>query len=106
VNSDQAPDCWSALADGNRRAIVSRLADGPLPVVQIAAELPITRSGVSQHLQILKHAGLVSEHASGTRRIYRLNSSTLATLRDQLDSLWRRSIRGDPNAASQEAESG
>jgi DNA-binding transcriptional ArsR family regulator len=83
---------------------VSRLADGPLPVGQLAAELPITRSGVSQHLQILKHAGLVSEHASGTRRIYRLNSSALATLRDQLDILWRRSIKGDPDAATQEAE--
>ena len=99
-------DCWNALGDGNRWAIVSRLADGPLPVVQIAAELPITRSGVSQHLLILKHAGLVSEQASGTRRIYRLNFSAFAALRDQLDVLWRCSTRGDPDGATQEAEGG
>ncbi len=59
------PDGWSALADDTRRAIVSRLADGPLAVGRLADGLPVTRSAVSQHLKILKDAGLVSERAAG-----------------------------------------
>ena len=66
-------DGWSVLADGTRRAIVSRLAEGPMAVGRLAAGLPVSRSAVSQHLKILKHAGLVSERAAGPRRIYRLN---------------------------------
>ncbi len=66
------------LADGTRRAIVSRLADGPQAVGQLAAELPVSRSAVSQHLKVLKDAGLVSERAVGTRRVYRLNAAAVA----------------------------
>jgi DNA-binding transcriptional ArsR family regulator len=73
VNSDRESEGWGALADGTRRAIVTRLADRPMAVGELAAELPITRSAVSQHLKILKDAGLVSERSAGTRRIYRLN---------------------------------
>jgi DNA-binding transcriptional ArsR family regulator len=73
VNTDRASEGWGALADGTRRAIVTRLADRPMAVGELAAELPITRSAVSQHLKILKDAGLVSERSAGTRRIYRLN---------------------------------
>jgi DNA-binding transcriptional ArsR family regulator len=86
------PDGWSALADDTRRAIVSRLAEGPLAVGRLAAGLPVTRSAVSQHLKILKDAGLVGEHAAGTQRIYRLNPAALAALRDQLDAFWRRAL--------------
>ncbi len=86
------PDGWSALADDTRRAIVSRLADGPLAVGRLADGLPVTRSAVSQHLKILKEAGLVSERAAGTRRIYRLNPVAVAALRDQLDVFWRRAL--------------
>ena len=71
-----------ALADGTRRAIVSRLADGPQAVGQLAAGLPVSRSAVSQHLKVLKDAGLVSERAAGTRRVYRLNPAAVAALRD------------------------
>jgi DNA-binding transcriptional ArsR family regulator len=92
VDSNRAPDGWSALADDTRRAIVSRLAEGPLAVGRLAAELPVTRSAVSQHLKILKDAGLVSEQAAGTRRIYRLNPTAVAALRDQLDVFWRRAL--------------
>lgn len=63
-----------------------------MPVGRLAAELPVTRSAVSQHLKILKDAGLVSEHASGTRRIYRLNPAAVAALRDQLDTYWNRAL--------------
>jgi DNA-binding transcriptional ArsR family regulator len=92
VDSNRAVDGWSALADDTRRAIVSRLAEGPLAVGRLAAGLPVTRSAVSQHLKILKDAGLVSEQAVGTRRIYRLNPTAVAALRDQLDVFWRRAL--------------
>ena len=69
----ECADRWGALGDGTRLAIVSRLADGPMPVGQLAAGLPVSRSAVSQHLKILKDAGLVEDVAEGTRRIYRLN---------------------------------
>jgi len=94
VDTDRAEDGWDALADATRRTIVARLAEGPLPVGELAAHLPVTRSAVSQHLKVLKDAGLVSERAAGTRRIYRLNPVAVAALRDQLDTYWRRAIDG------------
>jgi DNA-binding transcriptional ArsR family regulator len=94
VDPDAVGDGWSALADGTRRAIVACLAEGPQPVGQLAAGLPVTRSAVSQHLKVLKDAGLVSERAEGTRRIYRLNPAAVAALRDQLDTYWRRALAG------------
>jgi DNA-binding transcriptional ArsR family regulator len=103
VDSNRVVDGWSALADDTRHAIVSRLAEGPLPVGKIAAGLPVSRSAVSQHLKILKQAGLVSEQASGTRRIYRLNPVAVAALRDQLDAFWRRSLESYADIAEQAA---
>jgi DNA-binding transcriptional ArsR family regulator len=94
VDSNRGVDGWSALADGTRRAIVAHLAEGPRAVGQIAARLPVTRSAVSQHLKVLKDAGLVSERAEGTRRIYRLNPAAVAALRDQLDTYWQRALGG------------
>jgi DNA-binding transcriptional ArsR family regulator len=104
VNANQAADGWSALADGTRRAIVSRLAEGPQAVGQLAAELPVTRSAVSQHLKVLKDAGLVSERAVGTRRIYRLNPTAVAALRDQLDTFWHRALASYVDVAEQATE--
>jgi DNA-binding transcriptional ArsR family regulator len=94
VDADRVGDGWSALADGTRRAIVASLAEGPQAVGQLAAALPVTRSAVSQHLKVLKDAGLVSEQAEGTRRIYRLNPVAVAALRDQLDTYWQRALSG------------
>jgi DNA-binding transcriptional ArsR family regulator len=94
VDPDRAVDGWSALADGTRRAIVACLAEGPQAVGELAAGLPVTRSAVSQHLKVLKDAGLVSERAEGTRRIYRLNPAAVAALRDQLDTYWQRALAG------------
>lgn len=94
MEADRDRDGWGALADGTRRTIVARLADHPMAVGELAAELPITRSAVSQHLKILKDAGLVSERAAGTRRIYRLNPAAVAALRDQLDTFWQRALAG------------
>ena len=89
------------LADGTRRAIVSRLAEGPHAVGQLAAELPVSRSAVSQHLKVLKDAGLVSERAAGTRRVYRLNPTAVAALRDQLDTFWQRALASYVDVAEQ-----
>ncbi len=104
MDSNRVADGWSALADDTRRAIVSRLAEGPLPVGRLAAGLPVTRSAVSQHLKILKDAGLVSERAVGTRRIYRLNPTAVAALRDQLDTFWRRALESYADVAGQPTE--
>ena len=71
---------------------MASLADGPQAVGELAAGLPVSRSAVSQHLKILKDAGLVDDVAVGTRRIYRLNPVALAALRDQLDTYWRRAL--------------
>ena len=96
-------DGWSALADGTRRAIVSRLAEGPQAVGQLAAK-PGRRPAVSQHLKILKDAGLVSERAVGTRRVYRLNPTAVAALRDQLDTFWQRALASYADVAEQATE--
>jgi DNA-binding transcriptional ArsR family regulator len=95
---------WGALADGTRLAIVSRLAEGPAAVGKLAAGLPVSRSAVSQHLKIMKDAGLVEDVAEGTRRIYRLNPVALAALRDQLDTYWQRALAGYAKAAEAPAE--
>ena len=94
MNANQDADRWGALADGTRRAIIAGLADGPRAVGELAAGLPVSRSAVSQHLKILKDAGLVDDVAEGTRRIYRLNPVAVAALRDQLDAYWRRALTG------------
>ncbi len=101
MDPDRAGDGWGALADGTRRAIVSRLADGAQPVGQLAAELPVSRSAVSQHLKVLRDAGLVSERAAGTRRLYRLNPAAVAALRDQLDTFWQRALASYADVAEQ-----
>jgi DNA-binding transcriptional ArsR family regulator len=83
---------WGALGDRTRRAIVECLAERPRAVGELADELPVSRPAVSQHLKVLKAAGLVTETAAGTRRIYRLNPSGVAALRDQLDTFWDRAL--------------
>ena len=70
------------------------MAEAPQAVGALADTLPVSRPAVSQHLKVLKDAGLVSEHAEGTRRIYRLNEAGLAALRDQLDTFWDRTLAG------------
>ena len=81
-----------ALGDPTRLAILERLADRPLAVVDLARELPVSRPAVSQHLRVLKDAGLVVDHAMGNRRIYRADPDGLALLRDQLERFWSRAL--------------
>ena len=83
-----------ALADGTRRAIVMRLAEGELAVGELAAVLPVSQPAVSQHLKVLKDLGLVSDRAEGTKRIYRLNEAGVIALRDQLDMFWKQTMSG------------
>lgn len=83
---------WAALGDPTRHAIVAALAERPQAVGELAAGLPVSRPAVSQALKILKAAGLVAERADGTRRIYRLNQTAVAALRDQLDAFWNRAL--------------
>ena len=104
MDANQDAGRWGALADGTRLAIVARLADGPLAVGKLAAGLPVSRSAVSQHLKILKDAGLVEDVAAGTRRIYRLNPVALAALRDQLDTYWQRALAGYARTVQATAE--
>ena len=104
MNSNRDADRWGALADRTRLAIVTRLAEKPQAVGQLAAGLPVSRSAVSQHLRILKDAGLVEDMAAGTRRIYRLNPVALAALRDQLDTYWRQALAGYTDVAQTPAE--
>ncbi|MEU4478948.1 metalloregulator ArsR/SmtB family transcription factor [Micromonospora sp. NPDC023966] len=85
-------DGWDALGDPTRRAIVECLAERPRAVGELADELPISRPAVSQHLKVLKDAGLVTDQAAGTRRVYRLNPVAVAALRDQLDTFWHRAL--------------
>ena len=77
-----------ALADPTRRAVFERLRSGPSPVGELAAGLPVTRPAVSQHLKVLKDAGLVREHRAGTRRIYSVELEGLGELRRYLDTFW------------------
>jgi DNA-binding transcriptional ArsR family regulator len=79
---------WSALGDRTRRAIFERLADSPCAVVELARDLPVSRPAVSQHLKVLKDAGLVVDQAAGNRRIYRIHPDGLAELRADLDRFW------------------
>ena len=92
MSANRDDDGWAALGDPTRRAIVASLADGPRAVGELAAELPVSRPAVSQALKVLKDAGLVTERAAGTRRIYRLNPTAVAALRDQLDTFWSRAL--------------
>ncbi len=82
----------TALGDPTRRAIFERVARRPAAVGELAAEFPVSRPAVSQHLKVLKEAGLVRDHADGTRRIYELDGEGLAALRDYFEKFWTRSL--------------
>jgi len=84
----EATDPWAALSDGTRRAIFKRLAAGPMAVGELALGLPVSRPAVSQHLKVLKCAGLVADRAVGTRRVYQLKPEGIEALRAELDLFW------------------
>lgn len=92
TNQKRAIDALSALGDPTRRAIFERLALKPLPVGQLSDGLPVTRSAVSQHLKILKEAGLVKDISEGTRRIYQLDPRGIGAMREWLERFWTEAL--------------
>jgi DNA-binding transcriptional ArsR family regulator len=92
VNGDAADDALRALAEPRRRAILQLVAHAELSAGEIAAAFDVTRPAVSQHLTVLKNAGLLVERRDGTRRMYRAQPSGLQALRDMLDELWTSSL--------------
>jgi DNA-binding transcriptional ArsR family regulator len=81
-------DPFDALGDPNRRAIVEQLRGGDRSVQELADALPISRPAVSRHLRLLKQAGLVTDRADGTRRLYRLHDDGIAAVREYLEAVW------------------
>ena len=81
-------DALDALGDPTRRRVFERLRRGPLSVTELAEKLPVSRPAVSQHLRVLKQAGLVTERRDGTRRLYRIDPDGLGGLRDYFDDFW------------------
>jgi DNA-binding transcriptional ArsR family regulator len=92
----------AALADPTRRTIFERLRGGPRPVVEIARGLPVSRPAVSQHLRVLKNAGLVRERREGTRNYYSVDGDALAELREYFENFWDEALA----AFKEQAEKG
>jgi DNA-binding transcriptional ArsR family regulator len=97
-------DGVSALGDPTRRAVFELLADGPRPVGDLARQLPVTRPAVSQHLKVLKDAGLVTDRQVGTRRLYQLNPSGVGALRAYFDGFWNRALAAFKDVVEQRNE--
>ncbi|RAK59540.1 transcriptional regulator [Phenylobacterium hankyongense] len=85
-------NAFAALADPTRRAVFERLAQGPRAVGDLAQDLPVSRPAVSQHLKVLKEAGLVSDRAEGARRVYQIDPQGLGQLRAWLDRFWDQAL--------------
>jgi DNA-binding transcriptional ArsR family regulator len=101
ANADAA---LNALADPTRREIFERLAAGPLPVGAIARGLPVSRPAVSQHLKVLKSAGLVLDRAEGTRRVYQIDPAGLGAIRAWLDGFWTDALENFRSEVEKEVE--
>jgi DNA-binding transcriptional ArsR family regulator len=95
---------WTALGDPTRRKIFERLSERPQAVGELAKELPVSRPAVSQHLKVLKDAGLVIDRREGNRRIYQLNPEGVGALRAYLDQFWNRALVAFKAAAERPAK--
>lgn len=91
----------AALADPTRRAVFESLRGGPKPVVEIARGLPVSRPAVSQHLRVLRQAGLVSERREGTRHFYSVDGEGLTELREYFEEFWQEALNAFKAAAAQ-----
>ena len=96
----------AALADPTRRAIIDRLRTGPCPVTTIAADLPVSRPAVSQHLRVMTDAGLLKVEAQGTRRLYRISPEGVDALRAYLDTLWSDALQAFEEAGTDAGRKG
>ena len=95
-----------ALGDPTRRAVLELLRDGECPVGQLASALPVSRPAVSQHLRVLREAGLVTERREGTRRLYRVDPAGLAALRTYLERYWSDVLAAFKDAADRADDRG
>jgi DNA-binding transcriptional ArsR family regulator len=96
-------DLLGAFSDPTRQAVLNLLRQRPSTVGELATQLPVSRPAVSQHLQVLKSAGLVEEERRGTRHYLRLNPESLAELRAHIDSMWRDALTAFSDFANKEA---
>jgi len=104
TNDHAAIDSFAALADPTRRTIFERVARRPAAVGELARGLPVSRPAVSQHLRVLKEAGLVSETPEGTRRIYRIDPRGIAAMRAWLDAHWAAALDAFKDYADKTAD--
>ena len=95
---------FNALSDPTRREIFERVAQQPAAVSELAAQLPVSRPAVSQHLKVLKDAGLVIESKHGTRRVYRLDTRGVEVMRNYLDRFWDQALAAFKAAAEEELD--
>jgi DNA-binding transcriptional ArsR family regulator len=103
VQTNQAA-AFTALGDRTRLAVFERVAERPRSVGELAGLLPVSRPAVSQHLKVLKEAGLVTDRPHGTRRIYELDPTGLRALREYLDQFWNRALTAFKTAAERSEE--
>ena len=101
--TERATATLDALGDPTRRAIFELLGGGPRPVGEIAAHLPVSRPAVSQHLKVLKTAGLVVDHPAGTRRLYEIDPRGVRAVRDYFDQFWNRALTRFKQYAEEES---
>lgn len=104
MNAAAHPNAWDALGDPTRRAIFEHIARGPLAVGELADHFPVSRPAVSQHLRILKEAGLVVDRADGRRRVYAINPAGLVRLRADLDRFWTLALSNFKDAVESKQE--
>ena len=97
-------DGFTALGDPTRRAIFQRLAGRPSPVGELARDLPVSRPAVSQHLKVLKQAGLVVDRPAGNRRIYQVAPDGVDALRAELDRFWNQALAAYKEVVEQDTE--
>lgn len=104
ANAQRLSAALSALADPTRRIVFERVAEAPRAVGEIAAGLAVTRPAVSQHLKVLKEAGLVTDSAEGTRRIYRIDPRGIGAVREWLDAHWSAALEAFRAFADEQEE--
>jgi len=95
---------WTALGDPTRRAIFERLADRPQAVSELAGDLPVSRPAVSQHLRVLKDAGLVVDRRAGKHRIYQVDPAGVGALRSDLERFWSKALAAYKEIVEQPTE--
>ena len=96
-------DAWALLGDASRRAIIERLSRGPCSVAELADDMPISRPAVSQHLKLLREAGIVRDEPQGRQRVYSIDAARLERYRRQLDQFWSDAL-GNLTATTNEQE--